>query len=140
MSHELLRAASFAVHNRILVAAILGATFLVADAPPNLVAATSRHRHFSSPPLLVDVVGRRSFVAIAAAVAASPFAGKQSHADCAAARRGLGKGAPASAKKIGVPRHSFGRQNQRYWGGCQLVLAPGFIFWNAVSSPPRGFR
>ena len=93
MSHELLRAASFVVHNRILVAAFLGATFLVADAPPLLVAAASRHRRFSSPPLLVDVVGRRSFVAIAAAVAASPFAGKQSHADCAAARRGLGKAA-----------------------------------------------
>ena len=138
-SHELLRAASFVVHNRILVAAFLGATFLVADAPPLLVAAASRHRRFSSPPLLVDVVGRRSFVAIAAAVAASPS--PASRATPTAQRRGEG-----SARQrciLGFRSATSlvcGRQNQRYWAGCQLVLAPGFIFWNAVSSPPRSFR
>ena len=88
--------------------------FTIASSSPPFLARPSlspTHRHFLSLPLLVTAASRRRCRAPLlrrhrGCCCGEPIAGKQSHADCAAARRGLGKAALHFG--IGVPRHSFG--------------------------------
>ena len=80
--------------------------FTIASSSPPFLARPSlspTHRHFLSPPLLVTAASRRRCRAPLlrrhrGCCCAAPIAGKQSHADRAAARRGLGKDASASTK------------------------------------------
>jgi hypothetical protein len=110
------------------------------------------HRHFLSLPLLVTAASRHrrfsSTLSGAAPSSPSRLLLRRAHRRQAEPRRLRSGEARARQGSVHRPKKSEchvtrlggGRQNERYWAGCQLVLAPGFIFWNAVSSPPRGFR
>ena len=128
--------------------------FTIASSSPPFLARPSlspTHRHFLSLPLLVTAASRHrrfsSTLSGAAPSSPSRLLLRRAHSPASRATPTAQRRGEGSARERHRPKKSEchvtrlgGRQNQRNWGGCQLVLAPGFIFWNAVSSPPRGFR